>query len=162
MTVQLSDDNGGFQVADDVDLLDLMLADLCAADRVFQPPHCRARDLTLAVDELRGGLHDFRRRDDSRLADLGACDAPPRMLRDIKTTGDVQPVLEALRDAVNGRIARGRRALVEGLSILDLYDTALADLRGAGAAGRRRSGASTTSRCRASATRSASSTSTAS
>jgi putative sugar O-methyltransferase len=123
--VQLSDDNGAFQVADDVELLDLMLADLCAADRVFQPPQCRARDLTLAVDDLRAGLHDFRRRDDSRLADLGACDAPPRMLRDIKAAGDVEPVLEALRDALNGRIARGRRALVEGLSILDLYDTAL-------------------------------------
>jgi putative sugar O-methyltransferase len=123
--VQLSDDNGAFQVADDVDLLDLMLADLCAADRVFQPPRCRARDLPLAVDELRGGLHDFRRRDDSLLADLGACDAPPRMLHDIKTTGTAQAVLEALRDALNGRIARGRRALVEGLSILDLYDTAL-------------------------------------
>jgi putative sugar O-methyltransferase len=125
VTVQLSDDNGGFQVADDVDLLDLMLADLCAAERVFQPPRCRAGDLTQAVEELRGGLHDFRRRDDTPLADLGACDAPPRMLRDIKATGDVAPVLEALRDALNGRIARGRRALVEGLSVLDLYDTAL-------------------------------------
>jgi len=125
VTVKLSDDNGAFQVADDVELLDLMLADLCAAAGVFQPPRCRTGDLTDAVEELRGGLHDFRRRDDSCLADLGACDAPPRMLRDIKATGDVLPVLESLRDALNGRIARGRRTLVEGLSILDLYDTAL-------------------------------------
>jgi putative sugar O-methyltransferase len=125
MTVELSDDNGAFQAADDIELLDLMLADLCAADPVFQPPRCRAGDLPLVAEELRGGLHDFRRRDDTRLADLGACDAPPRMLRDIKAAGTVQPVLEALRDALNGRISRGRRALVEGLSILDLYDTAL-------------------------------------
>jgi len=124
MNVELSDDNGAFQVADDVALLDLMHADMCAADPVFQPPRCRAGDLPLVTEELRAGLRDFRRRDDTRVADLGACDAPPRMLRDIKASGAVLPVLEALRDALNGRIARGHRALVEGLSIVDLYDTA--------------------------------------
>src|SRR4029079_12373499 len=77
------------------------------------------------VADLHEGLHDFRQRDDSHLADLGACDAPPRMLNGIRANPDAQVVLEALRDALNGRIARGRRALVEGLSILDLYDTAL-------------------------------------
>jgi putative sugar O-methyltransferase len=125
VALELSDENGAYQVADDVDLLDLMLEDLCAADPVFRPPRCRAADLPLVAEELRGGLRDFRRRDDSLLADLGACDAPPRMLRDIRATGDALAVLEALRDALNGRIARGRRALVEGLSILDLYDTAM-------------------------------------
>jgi putative sugar O-methyltransferase len=47
------------------------------------------------------------------------------MLNGIRANPDAQVVLDALKDALNGRIARGRRALVEGLSILDLYDTAL-------------------------------------
>src|SRR5690348_6720298 len=38
VTVELSDDNGAYQVADDVELLDLMLDDLAAAAPVFQPP----------------------------------------------------------------------------------------------------------------------------
>jgi len=125
VTVELSDDNGAFQVADDVDLLELMLDDLAAVAPVFQPPACRAHELPLVVADLRDGLHNFRRRDDSHLADLGACDAPPRMLNGIRANPDAQVVLDALSDALNGRIAAGRRALVEGLSILDLYDTAL-------------------------------------
>jgi putative sugar O-methyltransferase len=125
VTVELSDENGAFQVADDVELLELMLDDLAAAAPVFQPPGCRAHELPLVVAELRDGLHDFRRRDDSHLADLGACDAAPRMLSGIRANPDAQVVLDALSDALNGRIAAGRRALVEGLSILDLYDTAL-------------------------------------
>jgi putative sugar O-methyltransferase len=125
VTVELSDDNGAFQVADDADLLELMLDDLAAAAPVFQPPACRAHEVPLVVAELREGLHDFRRRDYSPLADLGACDAAPRMLGGIRANPDAQVVLDALSDALNGRIAAGRRALVEGLSILDLYDTAL-------------------------------------
>ncbi len=124
MPVKLSDDNGAFQAVDDVELLELMLDDLAAAAPVYQPADCRLHDLKLAAADLRSGLHDFRRRDDSHIADLGACDAPPRMLRDIRSTPDVQAVVDALADALNGRIARGRPTLVEGLSILDLYDTA--------------------------------------
>jgi putative sugar O-methyltransferase len=125
VTVELSDDNGAFQVADDIELLELMLDDVAAAAPVFQAPACRAHELPLVVADLREGLHDFRRRDDTRLADLGACDAPPRMLNGIRANPDTQVVLDALSDALNGRIAAGKRALVEGLSILDLYDTAL-------------------------------------
>jgi putative sugar O-methyltransferase len=123
--VELSDENGAYQAVDDVELLELMLDDLAAAAPVFQPPACRAHELPLVAAELREGLHDFRRRDDTRLADLGACDAPPRMLNGIRANPDAQVVLDALSDTLNTRIAAGKRALVEGLSILDLYDTAL-------------------------------------
>ena len=53
MTVELSDDNGAYQVADDVELLDLMLDDLAAAAPVFQPPACRAHELPLVAAEDR-------------------------------------------------------------------------------------------------------------
>jgi len=71
-------DSSAYQVDDDPDLLDLMLEDMGASDRLYQPTNYWAPYCDQVVAEIRAnGLGDFRRRNAEILSRFGAIDVPP-------------------------------------------------------------------------------------
>jgi len=103
------------QVEDDLDLLDLMLADHAVAPERFQPTSYWRHRIGEIVAELRTGLHDFQARVGSLLETFGACDPPPTMMTNIVNIppGDERAVAETVR-MLNAYLASGAPALRMG------------------------------------------------
>jgi len=123
MTTTISADNEADQVEDDLDLLDLMLADLAGAEPVYQPTNYWASYVEPVLTELRAGLRDFRR-NATMLATFGGCDAPPSFGRPTVPDDWVSPVRVVMK-AMDSVLAQGAPILPEGLSLVDMFELAL-------------------------------------
>jgi putative sugar O-methyltransferase len=111
------------QVEDDLGLLDLMLADLAAAEPVYQPTNYWASYVEPVLTELRGGLRDFRR-NATMLSTFGGCDTPPTFGR-LEVPDEWTAAVRTVTNAFDNVLAQGAPILPEGLSLVDLFELAL-------------------------------------
>jgi len=120
----VSIDNGGYQLEDDLALLDLMIADMESSGALYRPTNYWAPYCAAVVDEIRRlGLRDFRTRESRILSSFGAEDRFPRF-----TAPDWQPPNPQVWDAYLGILnthnnfwARGLGVGPDGLDVADYH-----------------------------------------
>ncbi|MDZ4826256.1 MAG: putative sugar O-methyltransferase [Actinomycetota bacterium] len=123
MQLSLVLDSSDVQVVDDVALLDTMIADLAAADPIWQPTNYWASYFHGTIQELRLGLRDFRRSRAGNFPSLGATDPLPRVVSEVRVEdARLGEVVGGIVSQLNDQVVAGRQLFEAGPTLLDVYE----------------------------------------